>query len=225
VSYELKMRFLMDVLRKYLLNQVRLKILALFLAIMTWFSMTYLGESEMAFSVPLSFENLGKAMIMREADTKDILITVNGPLSILKNIRAEDIRVPLDLSRARDGRQILTIRKGDVVVPNGVKIEGVRPDYVVVEVDKIVEKQLRTVVKLGDKWLGIYQVAFWYPQHVYVEGPKEVLDKRDSLDTFPVDGDFKQQQEVLDAPLNTKPLEARKVRPDTVRVVLRKIEK
>ena len=33
----------MGMLRKYVLNQIRLKAMALVLAVMLWFSMTYLG--------------------------------------------------------------------------------------------------------------------------------------------------------------------------------------
>ena len=169
-----------DVLRKWVLNEIRLKILAVVLAVLLWFSMTYMSEQKITYSVPVAFENLTKTMAVREADTRDVLITLNGPLSILKNLRPKDIRVTLDLSRARDGRQIFSIRKGDVLVPSGVKIESLKPDYVVVEIDKIMEKQLRTVVKLGDKWVGIYRVASWYPQHVSVEGPEELLEQEGS---------------------------------------------
>lgn len=213
----------MGVLRKYVLNQIRLKAASLVLAVMLWFSMTYLGESKMIFSVPITFEHLGRAMTVREADTKDVLVTLNGPLSVLKNLTPRDISVALDLSHSDEGRQILMIRKGDVFAPTSVKIESIKPDYVVVAIDKIVEKSLPTVVKLDRKWADIYQVASWYPKDVTVEGPKELLDRTNVVETLPVDGDFKRRQETLDVPLNTKPLEARRTRPETVRVVLRQI--
>ena len=153
-----------------------------------------------------------------------MLVTLNGPVSILKTLRAHDIRAPLDLGRAREGRQVLAIRKNDIIVPTGLKIENVKPDYVVVEIDRIVEKQLRTVVKLDRKWAGVYQVSSWQPRYVRVEGPGELIDKSDVVETIPADGDFTHQRETLNVPLNLKPLEARKVRPaDTVQVVLKKI--
>lgn len=162
---------------------------------------------------------------MRESDTKDVLITVNGSLSVLKNIRAKDISVALDLSRIKEGRHILNITKSDVVVPKGVKIDDVKPEYVVIETDKIVEKHLRPVVRLGDKIAHLYQVASCYPQAIYVEGPRELLEKEQSIGTVPVDGDFTEEQEVLDVPLDTQSLDLRKVRPETVRVVLKRIGK
>jgi diadenylate cyclase len=216
---------LRDVLRKWVLNEIRLKILAVILAVLLWFSMTFMSEQKITYSVPIAFENLSKTMVVSEADTRDVLITLDGPLSILKNLRPKDIKVTLDLSRARDGRQIFSIRKGDVLVPSGVKIEVLKPDYIVVEIDKIMEKQFRTVVKLDDKWVGIYRVSSWQPQYVSVEGPEDLLEKKGPVETIPVDGDFTQQQEVLTVPLNVKAFLPAKVRPETVRVVLKKAER
>lgn len=209
--------------KEYLLKNVRLKAMALVLAIMLWFSTTYLGESKMVFSVPISFENLNKASVLRESDSKDVLITLNGPVSILRNMRAHDITAPLDLGRVKEGRQVLAIRKSDIGVPAGLKIESIKPDYVVVEIDKIVEKQLRTVVKLDNKWAGVYQVSSWQPRYVRVEAPKELLDKSDLIETTPVDGDFSHQQEIRNVPLNLKSLEAKRARPGTIKVVLKKM--
>jgi hypothetical protein len=215
----------MGFVKKYVLNEIRLKVLAITLALMLWISMNYLGESTMAFSVPVNFEGLNKTRVVREADTRDILITLNGPLSVLKNLKPSDIKVVFNLSGSKEGRQILTVRKSDVVVPNGLKIETVKPDYVVVEVDRIVEKELRTVVKLDDKWAHMYRVASWYPRSASVEGPKELLDKSDFLETIAVDGNFTGEQEVLDVPLDMKHVEGRKVKPETVRVVLKRVKK
>ncbi len=208
--------------KKYLLYEIRLKALALMLALMLWFSMTYVGESKMGFLVPVSFENLGRGMIVRETDTRNVMITVNGPLSVLKNLKADDIKVSLNLARAREGRQIFSIRKGDVIVPSGLKVEDARPDYVVAEVDKIVEKHLRIIVKLDKKVANTYEVASWRPAYAEVEGPRELLERETVLETLPVNGNFTRQQEVVKVPLNAKSLEARRVDPAFVMVVLRR---
>jgi diadenylate cyclase len=194
-------------------------------AILLWFSRTYLGESTMTYSIPITFDSLHRSLAIKEADTRDMAITLNGPLSDLKNLRPREIKVTVDLNRAKEGRQIFSIKKGDVVVPNGIKIENLRPDYVVVEIDKLMEKELRTVVKLGDTWEGIYRVVSWSPRSVSVEGPEDVLSDRTSVDTIPVVGDFRKQQEVVDVPLNIKSLAVRRIKPDTVRVVLKRMAK
>ena len=110
-------------------------------------------------------------------------------------------------------------------MPKGLKVDDARPDYVVVELDRIVEKHLRIVVKLDKRWANTYEVASWYPAYAEVEGPRELLEKGAVLETLPVNGNFTRQQEVLDVPLNAKSLEARRVAPASVRVVLKRIGK
>jgi hypothetical protein len=215
----------MGFVKKYVLNEFRLKVLAIILAVILWFSMTYIGDRRINYSVPIAFENLAKGLTVRESDTRDVVITLDGPLSILKNLGPREIKVSVDLSKVKEGRHLVSIRKGDVLVPSGVKIEGLKPDYCVLVVDKIMEKQLRTVVKLGDKWTGIYRVASWTPQRVVVEGAEGSLDREGPIETIPVDGDFTQRQEVLNVPLNIKPFLPGKVRPETIKVVLKRIEK
>lgn len=212
----------MGFIRKFILNEFRLKALALILAVVFWFSATYMGQSKMGFMVPVSFYNVDKGEVIRDTDTRNILITVNGPPSILKNMKAEDIRVPVNLSRVKEGRHVFSIGKGDVIVPPGLKVEETRPGYVAVELDKIVEKRLRVVVRLDKKWQGAYEVASWRPVYVYVEGPRESLQRKDVLETVPVSGNFTRQKEVLDVPLDAKSLDAIRVVPETVSVVLKR---
>jgi len=213
------------ILKTYVTNEIRLKVLALLLAVILWFAMTYVGDRKIGYSVPIVFENLSKSLAVMETDTKEVMVTLGGPLSLLKNLRPGDIRVPLDLFRTKEGRHTVSIRKADVLVPSGVKIESIEPDYVVLEIDKIMEKQLRTVVKLDDKWAGIYRVASWSPKSVTIEGAEGLLDKSGPVETIPVDGDLTQHQEVLNVPLNIKTFLPGKVRPEMVRVVLKRIEK
>ncbi len=212
-------------LKRLFLRDVKLKGLALLLSLMLWVSMTYMGQSKMVFLVPLSFEDLAKGLVIRDTDTKGVMITVNGPLSLLKNLKTNDIKVAVSLVHVREGRQIFTIRKGDVIVPPGLKVEEARPDYVVAEIDKIVERRLPVIVKLDKRWADEYEVAFWRPKFADVEGPRELMEKGTVIETLPVDGDFTRQQEVLEIPLNAKSLEARRVTPGNVKVTLRRKEK
>ena len=52
-----------------------------------------------------------------------------------------------------------------MIVPSGLKVEDARPDYVVVELDKVVEKHLRVIVKLDRdgripmKWLRVTRIC------------------------------------------------------------------
>jgi YbbR domain-containing protein len=212
----------MEFIRIHILKDYKLKALSLVLAAMLWVAISYIGESKMTVSVPVAMENLRKDLIMEKMETDSVLVTIGGPISILKNLRAREIKVAVNLSGAKEGAQVFALAKDNVMVPKGVKVEEVKPDYMAVEIDKAVEKRLKVVVKLDERWAGIYGVKTWYPQYVVVEGSEDGLKDRHTIETVPVNGDFKSKEEEIDVPLAVKGIFARKIKPETVRVRLRR---
>jgi YbbR domain-containing protein len=212
----------MDFVRKYIINDWKLKGLSLVLAVILWFTISHVGESKLSVSVPVLPANLEKDFMIKSMDTEDVLVMISGPVSVLKNLRPKDVKVPLDFGELKNGRHIVNIQKTDIVVPKGVEVEAVKPGYVVIEIERTLEKRLKTVVKLDNKWKALYSVKSWYPQYVTVEGSKVSIEKIEVIDTVPIDGNFMAVEEELDVALDTKGLLIRKVRPETIRVIIRK---
>jgi YbbR domain-containing protein len=212
----------MNLFRKYTVNDFKLKILSLVLALMLWVAVAYMGESRMSIAVRVSAENLGRNFIISKMDPDEVLVTLDGPISILKGIRARDVRIPLDLVNVKEGRQVFSLRKDNVFRPEGLKVDAIKPDYVVIETDSIVEKRLKTVVKLDKKWMGMYAVKSWAPRYVAVEGSSDTLKGRDSIATLSVDGSFMSDEEEVNVGFDMKDMVVRKIVPDNVKVILRR---
>jgi YbbR domain-containing protein len=212
----------MNLIRKYILKDFKLKILSLMLALMLWFAVAYMGESRMSLSVRVSAENLGKNFLVIKMEPDEVLVTISGPVSILKSIRARDVKIPLDLANVKGGRQVYNLQRDSVVAPKGIKVEEVKPDYVVIETDAIMEKRLKTIVKLDKKWMGMYVVKSWTPRYVIVEGSRDALKGIDSIATLPVDGSFLSEEEEVNVGLDIKDLAVRKLMPDDIWVILRR---
>jgi hypothetical protein len=212
----------MDFVRKYIINDWKLKGLSLVLAVMLWFAISYVGESKLSVSVPVSPANLEKDFMIKSMDAEDVLVMISGPVSVLKNLTSKDVKAPLDVGELKNGRHIVNIQKTDIIVPRGVEVEAVKPDYVVIEIERTLEKRLKTVVKLDNKWTALYNVKSWYPQYVTVEGSKVSIEKIETIETVPVDGNFMAAEEELDVAIDTKGLFIRKLRPETIRVIIRR---
>lgn len=212
----------MSFIRKYIFNDWKLKGLSLVLATMLWFAVSYKGETKLSVSVPVSPANLEKDLMIKSMDTEDVLVMVNGPVSALKNLRPKDIKAPVEVGDLKSGRHIVSIQNVDIVVPKGIKVEAVKPDYVVIEIERTLEKRLKTVVKLDNKWKSLYSVKSWYPQYVTVEGPKILIEKIDIIETVPIDGNFMATEEELDVALDTKGMVVQKLRPETIRVIIKR---
>ena len=212
----------MDFVRKYIINDWKLKGLSVVLAVILWFAISHVGESKLSVSVPILPANLEKDFMIKSMDTEDVLVMISGPVSALKNLRPKDVKVPLDLGELKNGSHIVNIQKTDIVVPRGIEVEAVKPGYVVIEIERTLEKRLKTIVKLDNKWKALYSVKSWYPQYVIIEGPKVSIEKIEAIDTVAIDGNFMAAEEELDVALDTKGLLIRKVRPETIRVIIRR---
>ncbi|OPY78255.1 MAG: YbbR-like protein [Syntrophorhabdus sp. PtaU1.Bin058] len=212
----------MGLLRKYILNDMKLKLLSLVLAVLLWFAVSYIGESKMSVSVPISTGNPGEAYMMTAMDSEDVLVTINGPVSALKNMKARDIRVHLDLSDLKEGKHTFSLLKGDIEVPKGVQVEQVKPDSVSVEIEPVIEKRLKTIVRLDKKWASQYMVKSWSPVYVVAEGAKSSLADKTFIETQPVDGNFLEDEEQTLVALNPKDMIVKRLKPNVVRVVLKR---
>lgn len=208
--------------KRYIFKDFRLKILSLVLATMLWFAVSHVGETRMSFSVKVDFDKLGKEFIIKRVDNEEIIITVYGPVSILKGIRARDIKLKLNLGDAKEGLHVFTLSENDVQMPKGLRLDTLKPDFVTVELDRTIEKRLKTIVRLDNKWKEIYRVKTWSPQFVYVEGAKESLEKIDTIETLPLEGNFFSDEETVEIPLDIKDMRIKRLKPEIIKVVLRR---
>ena len=76
----------MDFVKRYILNDWKLKGLSLVLAIMLWFAVSYVGESKLSVSVPVLPANLEKDFMIKNMDVEGVLVMISGPVSVLKNL-------------------------------------------------------------------------------------------------------------------------------------------
>ena len=212
----------MHFIRDHILHDYKLKILSLGIAVMIWFGVSHMGESRLSVSVRPVTTGLAREYVVARIEPEDVLVTVSGPVSTLRNVRARDINVSLDLSALKKGSYIVSINRGSVTVAKGVRLDEINPETVAIELDRIVEKRLKVVVKLDPRWSDEYRVDSWSPQIVTVTGGEDLLRKIDVIETYPVDGLFKKDQESAEVALNTKDMLVRKLRPETIRVVLRR---
>lgn len=212
-------------LRNFVLDNWKLKLLSLLLATMLWFVVYLMGETKKEISVPVTTVNLRKDTVLMKMDSTTVDITLTGRVSVLRDVKANDIRVSLDLSRVQEGENIFNISKGNVQIPRGVQIDEIRPTSVKIDIDTVIEKRLKTSVRLSERLFGKYDVQSWSPAFVTVRGPRRIIEVETEVKTIPVNTDIKRQEETVNIPLDTEDLNACRVTPDVIRVTLRKHEK
>jgi hypothetical protein len=70
--------------------------------------------------------------------------------------------------------------------------------------------------------MGEYEVKSWVPDYVMVEGPKRIWEKKTFIETLPVSKDLTRSEETVTVSLNMEGLQASRIKPDTVKVVLKR---
>lgn len=211
-----------DLFEKYLRKDWKLKLLSLVLAMALWYTVSEIGEPTKDIAVNLSFANLAKELIVTKTDAPRVTLTVSGRVSLLKDLTENDVRVSVNLAGAKEGETVFSVVKTNVSIPKGLQVEAIKPGTVKVTIDRVMEKRLKTVVKLDKGLASGYGIVSWFPHHVTAEGPEKILEGMSVIETTVVYGNFRSNEEVVEAGLNMDGLQLVKVKPETVKIVLRK---
>ena len=140
----------------------------------------------------------------------------------VKDLTENDVRVSVNLAGAKEGETVFSVVKTNVSIPKGLQVEAIKPGTVKVTIDRVMEKRLKTVVKLDKGLASGYGIVSWFPHHVTAEGPEKILEGMSVIETNVVYGNFRSNEEVVEAGLNMDGLQLVKVKPETVKIVLRK---
>jgi len=211
-----------NVLERYVIKDWKLKLLSLVLAIMLWYTVFQIGEPKKDLTIPVSIAHLPKNMIVTEMDPERVFVTVSGRVSLLKDLKDRDVSVMINMNGTKEGEAVFNFSKANVNVPKGIEVVDVRPGTLRLTVDRIIEKNLKVLPKLDRKWKGRYDITRISPQYVIAEGPRRSLEKLTSIETLPINGDLRHNEEAVNVGLNLEDMPRTSVKPDNARIMLKK---
>jgi YbbR domain-containing protein len=103
-----------------------------------------------------------------------VSLNIKGQERIIRNMRPSDIRVFIDLSKAKTGEGAYSINKNTIKLPPTVTVTNISPSYVKVLLEESVTKtvQVRPVI-VGTPENGFYVKSISViPENVVIEGAK-----------------------------------------------------
>lgn len=118
----------MHFLRKYILANAGLKLMALALSFLMWATYTSGPLAEEGFSVPLEFISIPSALEISGDVPITVQVRVLGRSALLRRITANDLNLSIDLKNAKQGVTLMRISPQMVVSPFGVKVVRVSPE-------------------------------------------------------------------------------------------------
>lgn len=116
-------------LSKFITTNPWLKLSSLLLATLLWFFVVSEGRSVITMDVPVRFKNIPARLEVVDSP-KTISISIEGQERFLTKLRAEDIRVIINLSKAEAGETSFSLSADDVVLPNSFTVTKILPQTV-----------------------------------------------------------------------------------------------
>ncbi|MDO8746064.1 MAG: CdaR family protein [Thermodesulfovibrionales bacterium] len=176
-------------MRRRLLENFGLKVTAVVMAIILWFFVISKGQSEISIDVPMELKNMPQGLESIKQGVKSVNVSLKGQDRILRNMKPSDVRVHIDLSRAKKGKGIYYINKDDVRIPPTINITGITPSSVWIVLEETIIKTVPVnAITAGSPKEGFVTSSVEVsPKDVAIEGVRTETGKVKFLRTEPVD--------------------------------------
>lgn len=176
-------------MRQVIFGNLGLKISAILISVFLWLFITWRGQSEMVFESPVEFKNIPANLGLVNSTNAKVNVTIKGQERLMKNVRTSDIRVSVDMSKAKKGEGIYYINKNDVKLPYAMTVVSISPSSLKIRLDETVSR----TVAVSPYISGSPQQGFALrsvtvePRKIKIYGLRSELRKISELSTEPFD--------------------------------------
>lgn len=176
-------------MKKLLTENIGLKISAVLISVFLWFFVTSRGQSEITLDIPLEFKNIPSDIGLVNASVKTVSVTVRGHERPMKNLKASDVKVSVDLGKAKKGEDIFYVNKDDIKLPYALSVMNITPSTVRIKLDETDSKIVPVKpVLTGEPMTGFFVSSVKVePKHVVVKGLKSDVRRLRIVKTEPLD--------------------------------------
>jgi uncharacterized protein (TIGR00159 family) len=150
-----------------------------------WFSFARGQETFTSLEIPIEYTNRSSHMEIFGASVNTISLSLSGSGTLIRSLNPDQVKVKLDLGRAKVGPNVYTITRQDINLPPGITLKSVAPATVDVTLDVPVEKELPIQVDWSGKLPEnlLLESVKLIPDRVRVVGGSQALKAIDTLYT------------------------------------------
>jgi len=211
----------LELVRRFFRHNPLYKLVSVAVAVVLWAWLQSEQVVEESAWVEVSYE-LPDELVMAQAATKRLRVTVRGPQRYVKNVRGADLALTVDMRDTAPGVQQVDFVDSEIVgiTTQEIDIVGLVPNSVQVDIE---EKHTRSVpvspTIVGEPATG-YRLAQIEvaPNEVVVEGPYSVVERLARLPTEPVNVAGLTESKTFEVPVTLKPRTLTRVNSDPVQI-------
>lgn len=176
-------------IRQAFTENIPLKIAAVLIAVILWLFVTSKGQTEASFDLPLEFVNIPEGLDIVRYDVKTVNVVIRGYERFIKNIKQADLRINIDVSKARRGENQIPISERHIRIPNTVSVIRIAPSSVRVVLEEKLKKRVpvRAVIT-GRPERGYFVSSIQtIPEVIEIEGVRSEIKTINHINTEVVD--------------------------------------
>jgi len=181
-------------LRVLLIQRIRrnlgLRAIALLLALGLWFFVNAGQRGALApMRVPISYRALPAGLVIVNQRPEFVQIEVRGPRTLLSLLNPDRMVLRLDLSGVTPGQAVYKIGSEMFNVPRQTDVTRISPSQIVLDIDRITDRQVPIRVNVQGQPAAGYRVASAKanPFAATVHGPSRFVFHTDGVQTSPVE--------------------------------------
>jgi YbbR domain-containing protein len=154
-------------------------------------------------NVPVKFYNLSQDFLLTKSSPDEIEVQLRSFSGLIPAPKENEIAANIDLSKIKEGNNIITIKKEDFKLPPGVVVTRVRPSTLRVSIGKKARKWLRVEPKITGRLPGKLKIRKINiePSSVLVEGSENMLSRLEDIETEEIDLSGIQQSAIIEKKL------------------------
>jgi YbbR domain-containing protein len=178
-----------EFLRRYVLADLNLKVLALLISIGLWW---IVGRDPIVQSIetaPLEFQHPPSSLLMTSESACEVRVTLSGPERLVRSLKPTDVAAVLDLAGVKPGESTFNLGPRQIQVPRGLAVEQVVPAQIHIDFSPSATRSVEVRPRVIGSFVagyGIMEVAS-EPASITIEGPQNRVNSIDSAITDPVD--------------------------------------
>ncbi|HEY6329400.1 MAG TPA: CdaR family protein, partial [Blastocatellia bacterium] len=174
--------------RDYVLENTGLKVLALLITAVLWWSVASRPVSEITLhNVPIELANLPKApsLIPSKYDTLSASVTLRGPRDTLDDLRSSELSVIADMTGVEPGVRVIPLKLDPNRLPPSVEEVEIDPHDIRVTVEREVTREVPVKPRFDGEPTAGYEAASWEvtPSNVEIAGAASQVQKIDEVST------------------------------------------
>lgn len=176
-------------MKRLLLHNLALKVSAVALAVILWLLVVSKGQTEISLSVPIEYANVPQGFEIARYGEKTATVVVRIHESMGKNLREENVRLYVDVGRAKKGEGVFPLRKDEVKLPFVATVVRIEPSSVKLLFEETVTKRVpvKAVVAGAPEHGYVVMEIRIDPSDVVVEGAQSEVRRIGFVKTEQVD--------------------------------------